>query len=238
MNSRANKWSMIGGLSLALLAGTLAGCEKKKAPPPPPPPPAPVAVAPTWSLEDIAMDPRVQFPENRTPSTRELAEAIAKLATAIITGNDRDMTTLLDPIDHAVMSDLVSSGGWTDGTTGIEAIRVCVLEEGEGKTTCRLGLGVQDKLGAYLLAWSGASGGGQWTFQGLAIVPQFAERVAALDGASMIEPSVDVSAPVIVELPESISAPTTVTGGDSGGSPGPGPGPGDAPPAPTQKPPG
>jgi hypothetical protein len=235
MNSRANNWALVGGLTLAVMAGSmLTACEKKKAPPPPPPPPAPVAVGPDWTLEDIAMDPRVQFPENRTPSTRELAEAIAQLATAIITGNDRDMTDLLDPIDHAVMSDLVSTGGWKDGTTGIEAVRVCVLEEGEGKTTCRLGLGVQDPLGAYLLAWTGASSDGRWTFQGLAIVPQIADRVAALDGASLIEPAIDTTAPVIVELPDSVTQPENNVGTDGSGS-----SPGDAPPPPTRsKPPG
>ncbi len=235
MNSRANKLTVVGGLALAILAGaSLSACEKKKAPPPPPPPPPPVAAAPDWTLEDIKMDPRVQFPESRTPSTRELAQSVADLASAIITGNDTEMSSLLDPIDHAVMSDLVSSGGWKDGTSGIEAVRVCVLEEGEGKNSCRLGLGVQDKMGAYLLAWTGSASGEDWMFQGLAIVPQLADRVATLDGVAMVEPTIDTSAPVVVELPDAITAPdANVTNNDSSSSPS-----NDPPPPPNQKPPG
>jgi len=235
MNSRANNWAIIGGLAMTLGANALlGGCEKKKPPPPPPPPPPPVAKGPDWTLEDIEMDPRVQFPEARTPSSRELAQAVADLASAIVTGNDAEMMAMLDPIDHAVMSDLVTAGDWKSGTSSIEAVRVCVLEEGDDKGSCRLGLGVQDAMGAYLLAWTGAADSSEWTFQGLSIMPQLADRVATLDGVAMVEPTIDTSAPTIVELSETINVPdanVTSSGGDSGPS-------NDPPPPPGTKPPG
>lgn len=165
----------------------LTGCEKKKeAPPPvvtaPPPPPAPVV-----HLDDIKMDPRVQFPDTRLPSTQELAEAIASLANAIAKGDSAALGSLLDDADRTVLKDMDSAGEFKRGTSGIEAVRVSVLRESDDKQSAEVGLGIQDKEGAYLLGWKGVLANGSWTFHAMAIAPTSAARVSMLDDEEMID---------------------------------------------------
>lgn len=179
----------LAALAGAIALGAVAGCEKK-APPPPPVVTSTAPPAPTWSLEDIDMDARVQFPEGKVPSSLELAEAVAALASAIASGDEKGMSEVLDATDREVLRDLVGSGEWKSGTSGIEAVRVCVLSEGDDKKSATLGLGVQDKDGAFMLAWTGREAG-TWRFQGMAIMPLLADRVAMLDDQALLEPSLE-----------------------------------------------
>lgn len=180
--------ALLLGVALVALPLGVAGCGKKAeekpkqtyAPPPPPP------LAP---LEDLKMDPRVQFPQSREPSTRALAEGIAKLASAIVSGDEVSLAEMLDDTGNDVLNTLVNSGQWSKETKGIEAVRVCVLNEADGGATCQLGLGVQDEHGAFLLAWSGQRRGDTWVFTPAPLKEIDGAQLAALDDASITPPS-------------------------------------------------
>ena len=191
-------------LALGLLAFPLglAGCGKEEAKksqqtyvPPPPPPLAP--------LEGLEMDPRVQFPQSREPSSRGLAEGIAQLASSLVSGDEASMAEVLDENGNMVLNALVDSGAWKKESSEIEAVRVCVLSEGENGAQCQLGLGVQDKNGAYLLAWSGQRTGDVWVFSPEPLEYTEGEQLAALDNAAIVAPT--LPSPVRLEIdPESM----------------------------------
>ncbi len=143
------------------------------------------------------MDPRVQFPETREPSTRELAMAIADLASALISGDDAIMADLLDDKGKAVLRELKANGQWRAATSRLEAVRVCVLEENDDR--CVLGLGLQDPDGAYILAWSGQKQGEGWTFSPLPVRDIEQPSVAMLDGVPLDAP--DLPQPVAARSP-------------------------------------
>lgn len=175
-------------LGAAFLVVGVGGCEKKQAQRPAPPvvaPPRP-ALAP---LEDLEMDPRVQFPQSREPSTRELAEGIAQLASSIVSGDEASLAEVLDENGNAVLNALVDSGMWSKESGRIEAVRVCVLSEEENGSACQLGLGVQDSDGAYLLAWSGQKSGETWVFAPAPIRYITGDQLAALDDAALTAPT-------------------------------------------------
>jgi len=142
--------AVIGAL---LLAG--AGCSdgnneeqaQRHAPPPPPPPQTPQTV----SLASIKMHPKVQFPEERAPSTQEAAQAVADFASALASGSEDSMNRLLADRDRRLLQALVSAGEWRRQTESIELVRVCSLTEDGGAV--RVALGVQDASGAFLSAW-------------------------------------------------------------------------------------
>jgi len=186
--------SILRLLTLSAAAGVaaLAGCEKKAPPPPPPVVTTSAPAEPAWFIEDLDMDARVQFPQGKAPSSQTLAQAVADLASAIASGDDKSMQPLLDVADREVLRDLVGSGDWKSATAGIEAVRVCVLTESEDKSTATVGLGVQDKDGAFMLAWT-ATGTSSWRFQGMSILPMMAERVAMLDDRDLLEPPFDIT---------------------------------------------
>lgn len=229
------------GLGCLLLGAALCcgGCSKEEEKT------EPVAVAPPVRevdpLEDLDMDYRVQFAEACKPSTRELAEAIAKMASAIATGDEEGLKSVLAADDVPILVSLVNDGEWKSGTTNIEAVRVCVLEENEG--TVKLGLGIQDKAGAYMLGWTGSQEGGSWVFKGLAIKPIEAARVAMLDGATLEEWVFDEGTPTVtvVEKPkddgkDEEAEPTSLDEGGGGIDDGGGGG-GEPPPSDFKKPP-
>ena len=173
-----------GALALAIPLG-MPGCEKKQkqvqAPPPPPPPRR------LDPLEDLDMDPRVQFPEAREPSTRELAEAIAEFSSALVRGDDATLSAMMDADGRTVLSALKSSGHWKAETSRIEAVRVCTLEEADDAV--RLGLGIQDPEGAYVLAWTGTPDGDSYTFSPLPMEYVQRDSVAMLDELPLIPPA-------------------------------------------------
>lgn len=179
--------TLAGVCMLALAFGPLTGCGEEEKPPPPPPKPVAKAPEPELSpLEELPMDPRVQFPEERAPASRSMAEAIAGLASAIATGDADQAAEWLAEPDRMVLDQLIESGGWGKATSALEIVRVCVLEQTD--QTCTVGLGVQDSEEAYLLAWDGASTDGQWTFTARPLVEITAPVAADLDGAELRAP--------------------------------------------------
>jgi hypothetical protein len=174
-------------LSVSLaLGGVLASCgegEDDQQAAAPAPRPAPVErVDP---LEGVELDPRVEFPEQRVPESPDLARAIADMANALAQGDaDAFARRLTDPA-IAVLDDLQTRGEWGSATSGIETVRVVAVEAGE--SSARLGLGVQDPDGAYLLAWEGLARNGDWAFTGLPVESRSASRAADLDGVDLAE---------------------------------------------------
>lgn len=185
---------------LVVCAG-VASCKEEAPPPapvvsapPPPPPPDP--------MENLPLHPKVQFPADRAPSTRELAVAIATLASAFAKGDASAAQSVLDR-DAADLIDLmVASGEWKQGTTGIEAVRVCVLKETKDTEIATVALGIQDADGAYLLAWRGSTATGAWEFEPMPLNDTEAAQVALLDGSPIISRTLPAPESVNVD-PES-----------------------------------
>ncbi|TVQ32764.1 MAG: hypothetical protein EA376_05220 [Phycisphaeraceae bacterium] len=165
------------GAGLALTA-----CGEEE-PPPPPQVQQPRQVEQRASLDDIRMDARVQFPEERLPRSQELADAIASLASAIASGDSSAMRGVLDGPSEATLASLVASGDWERETENVEAVRIVALEESDDNV--RLGLAVQDASGAYLLGWEARNAGGRWLFAGLPVASATGVRAADLDGAPL-----------------------------------------------------
>jgi hypothetical protein len=185
MLGRAATAAAIGlvGLTLVACGGEESEPERATAAPPPrraappPPPPSP--------LVQVDLDVRVQWPEEREPSSVELAEAIATLANGLARGDGRAVRSVLGPDARAIMDRLEEAGAWERGAGSIELVRVCVLSEpADGE--CELGLGIQDGDGAYLLAWRGVAGGGGWRFEALPLVDVFAGNARQLDGTPLV----------------------------------------------------
>ncbi len=209
------------GLSLAAVAAmlVLAGCPKEEAPvaapvvsaPPPPPDP--------W--EGITLAAKVEFPKEKGPSDANLLRAAVDLANALAKGDDAAMMPLLSRRDQSVLKDLAERGEWKTQTANLELVRVCALSVEDGKA--KLGLGVQDKAGAYLLAFEGENAGGSWTFSGLAIEPKTARAAADLDGVELKVRPITVAAAAAAPTPapkpedappeEPSSSPSSSSGG-------------------------
>ena len=173
------------GVALACAAG-LSGCSEEPEPqqtrvaaPPPPP---------QVTLADLTIDPRVQFPEERWPSTPELAQAVASLASGIAAGDREMIAARLAPESEAILDLLASSGDWDRATSDIEIVRVCILNESSDGATVELGLGVQDEAGAYLLAWEGRDESGEWRFAGVEAELVTAPTALGLDTAEIMAP--------------------------------------------------
>lgn len=136
------------------------------------------------ALAGLDLNPKVEFPEFAEPSSKDIAEAVAELAGAIVEGDSRKLHQMLDTPNQAILDELVESGAWQDSTDSITNIRVCSLEE-DGHSI-RVGLGVEDRDGAFLLGWSGERVGGGWLFSGIALdTPASALIASELDGGSL-----------------------------------------------------
>ena len=207
MTSLNKARSIARSASVVLLVASVAlgvGCGKKKKPaPPPPPPPKPVAVIPdpidvNGLLQTMKSDARVQFPQDRSPADRSLAEGVIKLANALCKGDAAAMKPLLDAGANSVLDELVSSGGWDD-TKNIEAVRIVSLS---GTTDARaesslIGFAVQGRDGAYLLAWNGKRDGDAWKFAAAPCQADVKPRASDFDGTSI---SAGVDAPSITQV--------------------------------------
>lgn len=147
------------------------------------------------TLANLKLDKKVQFPEERAPSSQEAAVAIGAFASALASGNDQQMATLMGARDKALLDVMVQSGQWTEQARQIKTVRICSLTETD--SGLQVGLGVQDALGAYLLGWEATPEGAGFVFSGMAIEPKFAEDVKQLDGASLS----------LAKLPEPKAAP-------------------------------
>lgn len=218
---------------LLLAAGSvLPGCGKKEEA-------APQTAAPVTAkiedpMEGIDLHAKVQWPDKYRPSTAAQAQAIAALANALASGDAEKAKGVLDGADRDLLNDMIALGEWASQTGGIDAVRVCVLKEADDKTHLTLGLGVQDSLGAYMLAWKAPLAGDAVVFSGMAIQPVTAASVAMLDDA-------ELKAPSVAEAVKETKIASTVNPGDiaakeAGGGSSPGGG-SPSPGRPFQKPP-
>jgi len=146
---------------------------------------APAPPPPRSALEDIRLNPKVEFPESQEPSSAEIAEAVAEFAAAFATGSASAAGDYMMPADKAVLQQLRESGQWQDETGDIELVRVVSLTEDQATGSLKIGLGVQSGDGAYLLGWQGVNDGGRWRFTALPIDPKSAPNARALDGIDL-----------------------------------------------------
>lgn len=171
----------------ALLLSGAVGCSEKSAEQKPQrqaaPPPV-REVKPEASLASLKLNAKVQFPEERTPSSQEIADAIAAFANAMASGDESRMQSMMGDRDQLLLNTLVESGEWRRQTESIEVIRVCAINEVD-PTRFQVGFGVQDSLGAFLSAWEATGSGNSWTFTGFAATPRFASKASDLDGVSL-----------------------------------------------------
>ena len=204
-------------LATACLALPLAltACSKEEEPPPPPP--RPIDFGPDWTLNDIDIDPRVQFPERFAPSSKDVAQGIADLAGALINGDASGMRSNLDPMSTGALDILVSENLWDDATEEGRIVRVVNVLEEEGLTLVALGWEGPD--GAFPIAFSTGDSEGAIAFAPYAIETRRESRAAALDGIPFLPP----------EFVSGMGGPVGGTTTGSGGSGGPG---SDAPPPP------
>lgn len=175
------------GLSLAataLAAGlALSGCEKKQQPqqqaaPAPAPAPKPVV-----SLDGVKLHPKVQFPDSALPSSQDAVEAIAALMSALASGDAAAMQRLLSERDQTVLKSLVESGEWQRQAEDTQAVRVATVREEGG--AMRVGLALEDALGAFLTGWEATRSGDAWVFAGIAVESKIGTSVEDLDGAEL-----------------------------------------------------
>ncbi|MFM9957487.1 MAG: hypothetical protein ACKVZJ_05395 [Phycisphaerales bacterium] len=231
MNRSNHSTIRLAPASLVLAALMLPGCGKQEEAPQQA---APVAVREADPMEGITLHAKVQWnTEKYRPANAAQAQAVAALANALASGNADDAKGVLDEADRALLADMIALGEWTSQTGGIEAVRVCVLKESEDKAVLTLGLGIQDALGAYVLAWRGNNSASPITFSGMAIQPVTADAVAMLDDAELRPPQIAAAA-VETKITKAVD-PGDVAASSSSSSPGEGPA---APRRPFQKPSG
>lgn len=118
-------------LGLVALSAVLGACGKKAPPPPPPPPPPvtkvveePPALSMTTIAQELKADSRVSFASGVTITDEGFARAAVKLADAIARGDAAKLGAMLTRKGKGVLDELTSSGGFTDATKPIEAVRV------------------------------------------------------------------------------------------------------------------
>lgn len=230
MNTRSTL--PVATLVIAGMGVSGSGCDSKKEAPQQSAP-APVAVQSVDPMEGIQLDAKVTWPEKFTATTPEQARAIAALANALARGDADAAKGVLEQSDRDVLQDLMTFGDWADETKGLQAVRVCVLNHADDKRGVTLGLGVQDAMGAYMLAWTGAETDSNWVFTGMAIQPVTAASVAMLDGAELKAPVVAAAA---VEGRLKIAANPGDEAKKTGNGPGGGAPGGEPPRTPFQKP--
>lgn len=201
------------------------GCSKEEEAPPPPPP-APVVTGPTWTLSDISIDPRVQFPERYAPAEQAVAQAIADLAAGIINGQASEVRSSLESDKATALDILVAQGQWESATQQGRLIRVVNLEENEGNIF--VALGWEGANTAFPIAFRTNGMGSPVRFAPLAIQERFESRAAALDGIPFDPPSFDAASGPTTSANEDSNAPAQPDNdGDNSpdrGAPSPSPG--------------
>jgi len=147
--------------------------------------------------DELNLAAKVQFPANMVPDDEQAARAVASFASALSTGDSDALASLLDRSDAAVLDRLVASGGWDAGSDAIKVVRVCMVDEDAG--SLRLGLGIEDDRGAYLLGWSAALQRDGWKFSALPIESPIASKASDLDGVELINTNIPEPGPVVAE---------------------------------------
>ncbi len=188
--------------SAGLLVGITA-CSKPPEPPPPAPPPAPPPPKPEPVQIDplrqaMKVDARVQFPQEKAPTSEDLARGILTLADALVRGDSAKLQGMLDPTANTALANLTSSGEWEESTGKIEAIRVVrVNSSGEGGLVT---LAIQDPDGAYILNWSATKSGERLVFAGAPAADGVKPRASDWDRPGLsLDPKLASSGPAPTE---------------------------------------
>lgn len=175
-------------MALCAVVGALTSCGKKEEQAPTPQ--QTTNTAPTTPIEqprlrpsDLNLAEGVQFPIERIPANESAARAVASLANAIAQGDSEALRSMLDRADVGVLEFLVSTGAWAESTDAATVVRVCALEATDN--TMRVGLGIEDPSGAYLLGWRGEESRGAWRFAAIPVASPPAAQASDLDGASL-----------------------------------------------------
>jgi hypothetical protein len=155
-------------------------------------------------------DARIQFPSNVAPADRTLAEGVITLANCLAKGDSAGLKPILASPAQNVLDELVSSGGWTEGTQPIEQVRVVSLSgiQEAQPTDSVVGLAIQGKDGAYLLAWNAHRDSSKWTFSNSPCQSDVKPRASDFDGVSLAT-SVEVAS---ATAPSAALGPTTKEG--------------------------
>ncbi len=172
-----------------LMVGVAVSAPACSEPPPPPPPPPPVAPPPPPDPSEALrrLDSNVQFPEENLPSSLDVAEAIVAFANTFKGGDRDEVASVLSPASQDDMRTMITAREWAKIMERVEAVRVCVVED-FGSSEVRLGLGIQEPDGAYLLGWEGSKVGGAWQWEAVAVGDPRAARVAQLDANALPAP--------------------------------------------------
>lgn len=193
-----NFWRSAGLLSAAsmvLISGALlSGCGEEEAPPPPPkreaPPPPPPEPDPV-QLSSLmgGADARVQFPQEKAPYDRSLAEAVIAFAGSLASGDDAALSESLTLSGRGILDSMLADGTWFDATDKIEAVRVVYLGQQPDVDTdafsAEFVLAVQEPGGAYTLGWSATETDGGWVMSPVPTADATLPRAADWDGSSM-----------------------------------------------------
>lgn len=204
MNQRKQIVSAAGAALVLVLGGPLASCEKK-APPPKAAPTVSSAPAPKprATLDGVKLGPKVEFPEDRLPTSQEAVHAIVTLANAITGASPDLLSSMITARDNAVLDMLIQQGEWQKQIDATKVLRVCVVNE-PSANVFQVGLGVQDQIGAFISAWEATASGDKWVFSNMAIEPRLASTAEELDGAELKVMALPTGKPV----PETGLAPT------------------------------
>jgi hypothetical protein len=136
------------------------------------------------TLTGVKLHAKVQFPEERLPTTQERADAIAGLASSIAGGSADALQSLIAERDKLVLDMLVKSGQWKRQADAVRVVRVCVINE-SSPGVFQVGLGVENAGGAFLMGWDAVESAGAWSFSNMAIEPRFASSAGGLDGSEL-----------------------------------------------------
>jgi hypothetical protein len=190
-----NTWcggkGLLGMFAVAgLCVAGFSACNKKAPPPPPPPkapPPAPTTPPPSSApveaqgeqaepvkidavLAAAKSDPRVQFPQDASPSDGSVARAIVDAANALAKGNDGALRAMLQSDAQLILDGLVNSGDWETSTKRIEGVRVIAVNQTPKNDANATGfvvqMAVQEPGESYVIAWEGAKQGMGWKLTG------------------------------------------------------------------------
>jgi hypothetical protein len=191
-------------------------------------------------IQQMQADARVQFPQTQSPADRTLAEGIIKLADRLAKGDSSGVKAMLTPPAQGILDELVSTGGWTEGTKGIEQVRVVSVSgtTDERPESSQVAFAVQGKDGAYLLAWNGMRQGDSWVFQNAPCQGEVRRRASDFDGVS-ISSGISLASTQPEPAPEADAGRRTsggsTGGGDTGSTPPAPEGSPSAPPTPIRK---
>lgn len=116
-------------VGLAILAAGLTGCGEEPPPPPPPvtqnhtPPPPPVTPI-SQLMAEMNIDPRVELPEERAPSTDSQRRAVLTFINQFVTGDSSGLSRSLTPMDREQLDILLASGDWQNAVQSVEKVQV------------------------------------------------------------------------------------------------------------------